>query len=54
MAPLDWLRARDPDLAALRRAARAAIVMPDTCGRVCPRAGARYGHFSSPRQVPTR
>jgi uncharacterized membrane protein YccC len=28
MAPLDWLRARDPDLAALRRAARAAIVMP--------------------------
>jgi uncharacterized membrane protein YccC len=28
MATLVWLRARDPDLAALRRAARAAIVMP--------------------------
>ena len=28
MNPLQWLRARDPGLAALRRAARAAIVMP--------------------------
>jgi uncharacterized membrane protein YccC len=28
MAALDWLHARDPDLAALRRAGRAAIVMP--------------------------
>jgi uncharacterized membrane protein YccC len=28
LRPLDWLRARDPDLAALRRAARGAVVMP--------------------------
>ena len=34
MAPLDGLR--DRDLAALPRAARAAIVMPDTCGWSAP------------------
>ena len=28
MSPLQWLRDRDPDLAALRRAARTAVVMP--------------------------